>query len=174
MFVWRWGRWQCPVDDRCINGPFHKGLNHVPKAVSDRNSLPDWVRDLNYVRSQAVANANPNHITGSALIDPWMTSARISKMHTHKSRSERALRSHVLRIRLSMWITIQNAPFFGSFKSLIWKSFAFAKSKIRLSNQERVWITFQNGFRNVIRSFVNRPVIVAILGVTDLYWGDSS
>ena len=46
----------------------------------------------------------------------WLThaciaSARISKMHTHESRSERAFRSHVLRIGLSRWITI-------------WKSFA--------------------------------------------------
>ena len=28
-------------------------------------------------------------------------------------------------------------PFFSRFKSLIWKSFAFTKGKIRLSNQER-------------------------------------
>ena len=26
----------------------------VPKAVSDRDPLPDWVRDLNYVRSHAL------------------------------------------------------------------------------------------------------------------------
>ena len=49
-------------------------------------------------------------------------------------------------------------PFFLHFKSLIWKSFAFTKGKIRLSNQERVWITFRNGFRNMIHSFVNRPI----------------
>ena len=35
----------------------------------------------------------------------------------------------------------------------------FTKGKIRLSNQESVRITFRNGFRNVIRSFVNRPNI---------------
>ena len=40
------------------------------------------------------------------------------------------------RIRLSMWITIQNA-LLSRFKSLIWKSFAFTKGKIGLSNQER-------------------------------------
>ena len=45
-----------------------------------------------------------------------MALARISKMHTRESRSERALRSQVLRIRLSMQIseiTIQNALFFA-------------------------------------------------------------
>ena len=36
------------------NGPVHKGANHVPKAVSDRDPLRDWDRDLNYVRSHAL------------------------------------------------------------------------------------------------------------------------
>ena len=36
------------------NRSVHKGKNHVPKAVSDRDLLPDWVCDLNYVRSQAL------------------------------------------------------------------------------------------------------------------------
>ena len=48
------------------------------------------------------------------------------------------------------------------FKSLIWKSFAFTKGKIRLSNQERVRFAFQNGFRNVIPSFVNRPTVAQV------------
>ena len=34
-------------------GPVHKGVNHIPKAVSDRDPLPDWVCVLNCVRSQA-------------------------------------------------------------------------------------------------------------------------
>ena len=51
-------------------------------------------------------------------------------------------------------------PFISHFKSLIWKSFAFTKGKIRLSNQERVWITFRNGFWNMICSFVNRSNVL--------------
>ena len=35
-------------------GPIHKGTNHVLKAISDHDPLPDWARDLNYVRSQAL------------------------------------------------------------------------------------------------------------------------
>ena len=50
-------------------------------------------------------------------------------------------------------------PFLSCFKSLIWKSFASTKGKIWLSIQERVRITFRNGFRNVIHSFVNRPTV---------------
>ena len=155
---------------RGVNGPVHKATNHVPKAVSDRDPLPDWVRDLNYVRSQALQTPSRSRkgslrceinyfvpTAQSALIDPCMASPRISKMHTHESRSKRALRSHVLRIRLSTTrITIQT-PLFPRFKSLISKSFAFTQGKIELSNQERVRITFRNGFRNVIHSFVNRP-----------------
>ena len=50
-----------------VYGPVHKGANHVPKAVSDRNPLPDWVRDLNYmyVRSQALQLPSRTR-TGSA------------------------------------------------------------------------------------------------------------
>ena len=33
-------------------GPVHKEANHVPKAVSNHDPLPHWVRDMNYVRSQ--------------------------------------------------------------------------------------------------------------------------
>ena len=46
-------------------GPVHKGTNHVPKAVSDRDPLPDWVRDLNYVCSQALQTPSQSQ-TGSA------------------------------------------------------------------------------------------------------------
>ena len=46
-------------------GPVHKGTNHVPKAVSDCDPLPDWVRDLNYVRSHALQTPSQSR-TGSA------------------------------------------------------------------------------------------------------------
>ena len=40
--------WYFKIYSQDTNGPVHKGMNHVPKAVSDHDSLPDWVRDLNY------------------------------------------------------------------------------------------------------------------------------
>ena len=121
---------------------------------------------MNYVRSQALQPPSRSR-TGSAHCEVIFCSycadrpmhgfsTHFQNAHTHKSRFERALRSQVLRIRLSRWITIQNA-IFSHFKSLIWKNFAFTKGKIRLSNQERVRITIRNRFRNVIRSFANRP-----------------
>ena len=48
-----------------VFGPVHKGANHIPKAVSDRDLLPDWVRDLNYLRSQALQTSSQSQ-TGSA------------------------------------------------------------------------------------------------------------
>ena len=99
--------------NRSVSGPVHKGTNHVPKAVSDRDPLPDWVCDLNLRAFPSIANAVPVTkricalqgnilllLRSPRLIDPCMASARISKMHTHESHSERALRSHDLRIRL--------------------------------------------------------------------------
>ena len=71
-----------------------------------------------------------------ALMRLCMASARIFKMHTHESRSERALRSHVLESGF-LGGSRSKTPLFSRFKSLIWNSFAFTWAKIRLSNQER-------------------------------------
>ena len=51
----------------CDWGPVQKGTNRVPKAVLDRDPLPDWVRDLNYmyVRSHALQTPSQSR-TGSA------------------------------------------------------------------------------------------------------------
>ena len=84
----------------------------------------DWDRDLNYVRSHALQTPSESR-SGSvhcelifcsycAVRADWpmrlcMASARIFKMH--ESRSERALRSHCPRIRLSRRITTENALF---------------------------------------------------------------
>ena len=86
-------------------------------------------------------------------------SAHFQKMHTHESRSgpkNQAFSRRGSRSKTHFFLVLK-----AHFKSLIWKSFAFTKGKIRLSNQERVRITFQNGFRNAIRSFVNRPCIAS-------------
>ena len=66
------------------------------------NCRPDHKQDLRTTRYYFVPTVQ---------IDPCMASVRISKMHTHKPRSERALCSQVFRIRLSRRITIQNTLF---------------------------------------------------------------
>ena len=58
---------------------------------------------------------------------------------------------------VSTRITIQYASFFA-FQKPDLKELCVQKGKIRLSNQERVRITSWNGFRNAIRSFVNKPM----------------
>ena len=98
-----------------------------------------------------------------ALINPCaykcMASARIFKMHTHESRSERALRSHVLESGF-LGGSRSKTPLFSRFKSLIWNSFAFTCAKIRLSNQERAESrSVQNVFLNVILAHVNTAII---------------
>ena len=122
--------------DQLNTGPVYKGANHVLKAISDHDLLSDWVRRSELCTFTSIANAVPitNRICAlrgyyfvpTALIVPCKASACISKMRMHESRSERALRSQVLRIRLSRWIVIRNAlflhfkmHFFLHFKSLI-------------------------------------------------------
>ena len=110
-----------------IHGCVYMRTNHVPKDVSDCDPKRDWDRDLNYVHSHALqtpfqSRSGSAHCevifaptAHSALIDPCMASARISKMHTHDSRSERALCSHVLEsgfLRESR----SKTPFFSRFK----------------------------------------------------------
>ena len=64
-----------------------------------------------------------------------MASARIFKMHTHESRSERALRSHGLESGF-LGGSRSKTPFFSRskthFRSLILNSFASTWAKIRL------------------------------------------
>ena len=79
----------------------------------------------------------------------FLASARISKMRTHKSHSERALCSYVLGIRLSMRIMIQKRLFFCISKRV---SKAWFERALR---SQRVKSKGPNQF--VIRSFVNRP-----------------
>ena len=109
-----------------FTGCVHKGTNHVPKDVSDRDPLRDWDRDFNYVHSHALQTPSQSQ-TGSAhcevifcsycavRADSCMASARISKMHTHESRSERALRSHVQESGFLRW-SRSKTPFFFAFQ----------------------------------------------------------
>ena len=113
-------------------------------------------------------NHHPNHeqdlhtarwyFVPTMQIDPCMASACISKMHTHESRSERALHSQRVKSGF-LGRSRSKTLFFSHFKCLIWKNFAFSTGKIRLSNQESDRITFWNSFPNVIGSFVNRATV---------------
>ena len=85
-------------------------------------------------------------------------------VHMHRKRHPNHEQDlHTARIRLSTRNTIQNALYFVFQKPVpkAWfeRALRSTKGKIRLSNQERVRITFRNGFQNVIRSFVSRPSV---------------
>ena len=112
-------------------GPVHKGANHVPKAVSDHDPLPDWVRDLNYMRSQALQPPFQSR-TGSAhcevyfvptaQTDQCMASAHILKMHKHKYiMFQKSFERAVHKSSESGFLggSRSKTPFFLRFKSLI-------------------------------------------------------
>ena len=98
-------------------GSIHKGANRVPKAVLDRNPLPDWVRDLNYVRSQVLQT--PSHRD------------RIC-----------ALRDNILFLLRRLTHAYGFSAHFQNAhaRTMFQKSFAFTKGKISLSRR----ITIQN------------------------------
>ena len=87
-----------------------------------------------------------------------MASACIFEIHTQESRSERALRSHVLesgflgRSRSKTFFHISKAWFETALRS--------QGAKIRLSNQERGRMTLWNVFRNAILAHVNTAIII--------------
>ena len=99
--------------------------DHVPKAVSDRYPLPDWVRDLNCVRSQALETPSQSW-TGSAHCEvifcsycavraDWPMhgfSAHFQNAHARIT-FQKSFSFTILRKKLSTWITIQNALFFA-------------------------------------------------------------
>ena len=122
----------------------HKGAHHIPKAVSDHGLLPDWVRDLNYVRSQALQPPSWSQ-TGFVYCQVIFCSYCADwPMHGFSAHFQTAHARITFR-----------------------KSFAFTTVKIMLSNQ----ITIQNGFWSVIRSFMNRPfdVTLTVQNGQDLY-----
>ena len=129
------------------NGPVHKGVNHVPKAVSDHDRSASWLGlwfELRAFTSIATAGPVTNRICTLQCSGP-----------VHKGVN------HVPK-ELCIHKSSESGFLGGSwpktcFKSLIWKRFAFTEGKTRLSNQERVRITIQKSFWNVIYSFVNRP-----------------
>ena len=91
------------VEQATLNGPVHKGENHVPKSDSDHDPLPDWVCDLNYVCSQALQPPSRSQ-TGSAHCKvifcfycadwPGMASAHISKKCTRMNQVPKELCVH--------------------------------------------------------------------------------
>ena len=126
--------------DETDNGPVHKGTNHIPKAVSDRDPKHDWVRDLNYVHSQALQMPSQSR-----------TRSAHCKVIFYSYCAVRADWPKELCVHMSsesgfLGGSRSKTPFISRLNSLILKSFAFTMGKIRLSNQERVRIMFQNRF----------------------------
>ena len=120
-------------------GPVHKGTNDV----SDHDPLPDWVRDLNYVHSQALQTPFQSR-TGSAhcevIFCSYCTVCTEWPMHGFSAHFQNA---HVqITFRKSFAFTCpQNQAFYvdhdpkrtffhiskAHFKSPIWKSFVLSQ-----------------------------------------------
>ena len=128
------------------NGCVHMKINHVPKdwdswfelhvGVPSQSRSGSAHCEVIFCSYCAVRADLPMHGFSMA----W---ARISKMHTHESRSERALCSHVLESGF-LGGSRSKMQFFSRFKSLIWNSFVFTWAKMRLSNQERAESLYKN------------------------------
>ena len=119
-------------------GRVHKGANHDPKAISVTIcfmiGFAIWTM---YVHKHC--NRRPNHEENLRTIASGLRAdfAFLSSLpvHTHKSRSERALRSHVLRIRFSRLVIIQNALFFRISKA--WFERALHSQRVKSGFQIR-------------------------------------
>ena len=123
----------CACAASSLPGCVHKGTNHIPKDVSGSRSA-SWLRSWFTLRAlTCTGNVFPITIRicalrgnilfplhSPALIDPCMASARISKMHMHESRSDRALRSHVLELGFLRG-SRSKMPLFSHFKSAFQK-----------------------------------------------------
>ena len=112
-------------------------------------------RDFNYIRSQALQllsrwRTGPAHCEVMGVFTKELITFQQSFAFTSPQN------------QAFWWITIQSA-LFSRLKSLIWKSFEFIKGQVRFSDQERVRIMIRNGFWIVIRSFVNRPIVLYLI-----------
>ena len=145
-----------PLDYNLLKlGPVHNGLDHIPKAISDCDLLPDWVRDLNYVHSQALQPPSQSR-TGSAHCEVIFCSYCPDwPMHGFSTHFQNAHARITFRKSFA-FTSPQNQAFYAHhnpkrpilyFKSLIWKSFAFTKGKksgfqIRKGSESRSEMAF--------------------------------
>ena len=116
-------------------GPVHKGTNHIPKAVSDHNPLPNCVRDFTSI---ATAILNTNRSEHCEVNGP---------IHKGANKIPKELCVHKSSESGFLGVSQSKMPPVLHFKSLIWKSFAFSKGKIRLfksgkgQNHDPKWLS---------------------------------
>ena len=126
-----------------LYGPVHKGANHGLKAVSDRDSdpLPIWKPDFTHCEHKALSNqAFEMRKTGALDHDPPRKPGFWGLVNTKLFRN-------VMR-RSCSWT--------GRWLQCLWTHI------VQITNTIRKPIVIRNGFRsfrNVIRSFVNRPYV---------------
>ena len=131
-------------------GCVHKGTNHVPKDVSDRDLLRDWDRDLNYVRSHASQTPSQSR-TGSAHCEVKIFCSYCAvradwpmhglSVHFQNAHAWITFRNSFAftcpRIRLSTRITIQNDLLFQKHVSKAWFEKALCSQRIKSGFQIR-------------------------------------
>ena len=114
---------------------YSQGANHVLKAVSNRNSLPDWVRDLNYIATVVPITNRICAPRGNILFilrrltHAWLQHAFLKCACIHESLSERAVHSQRVKSGFLGGSRSKTPSFFCVSKTLIWKSIAFTKGK---------------------------------------------
>ena len=157
-----------------ILGPVHKGANHIPKAVSDRDSDPFliWKPDFTHCERKALSNQafetrlkrekrgvldrdsrrkpDSEDIWTQSSFGTWFVRVHFGNARwSHAWVNQRGLGS-----RNKIYLTVRRScSWLGRRLQCMWTHV------VQIPNPIRKRIAIRNGFRNGIRSFVNRPII---------------
>ena len=145
------------------SGPVHKGMNHVMKAVSERDSDPFLI--LPFVNAKLFQIRLLKRKKGGVLDhdlrrkpdseDLWMQSSfgtwfvrAILEMHAE------AMHGSICAVGTKCYLAVRRScSWSGQRLQCLWTHI------VQIMNPFRKWIAIRHGFRNVLRSFVNRPSI---------------
>ena len=161
----------------CISGPVHKGTNHVPKTVSERDSFPFliWKPDFTLCERKALSNqAFETRKRGVLDRDPRRKPNSEDKVNAKLFRYViRACAFWKCALKPCMGQSARTAQEEQNITSQCadpvrnWDG--LRTHAVQITNPIRKRIAIRNGFRNVIRSFVNRPSVYTCLTC----WGKS-
>ena len=153
--------WACSLN----NGPVHKGANHVPKAFLDHDSDPFLIWKPNFalcerkaLLNQAIETRKNGHFGLWSAKKAWLGLVNAKLFGNHdlcvsilEVRAE-AMHGSISAVGTKYYLAVRKScSWSGQRLQCLWTHVHVVQIRKRIM----IW----NGFRNVIRSFVNRPSV---------------
>ena len=171
-----------PVGIMVNIGPVHKGMNHVPKDVSERDSDPFliWKPDFTLCECKALSN-QAFETWKRGILDHDSRRKPDSRTCERKALLERDSCVRILEMRteamhgsISADCAVGTKYYLAVHRSCTWlgrRLQCMWTHVVEITILITKRIAIRSGFRNVIRSFVNRPIVNFIYKSLEIHKG---